>query len=153
MTCDYSSFVLLATAPPRCAKSHGSRPVWWLEPYQEPHLYTPLPALSLNHPVSPCPVPVRGCRALGSISALCKVPRVLREPLGWHTASRHHHTMMPPRCWAVLAGSRQRGGGDHVPCRERAVLPPRAAPAGCPMAAPRVHCRGKEPATPTAHLT
>lgn len=96
------------------------------------------------HP--PAPSLVRGFQGLGRISAACKVPRVVRESLGWHMASRYH-TMVPLRCSAVLAGSRRQGGGDqecHVPCRERAVPPPRVAPAGCPMAAPRLHCQGKK---------
>lgn len=139
-----------------CAKSRGSRPVWWLEPYQQPHLYPPLPALSPDHPSPPAQPLLRGFQGLGRISALCKVPRVGMEPLGWHMASRHH-TAMPPRCWAVLAGSRKRGGGDqecHVPCRERAVPPPGVAPAGCPMAAPRVHCQErKQPHQSTPYLT
>lgn len=102
----------------------------------------------LRHP--PAQFLVRGFQGLGRISTLCKVPRVVREPLGWHMASRHH-TMMPPRCWAVLAASRWRGGGDQkcrVPCRERAVPPPKVAPAGYPMAAPRVPWQGKK-----VHLT
>lgn len=126
-TCNYSSFVLLATAPcPRCAKSHSFRPVWWLEPYQQPHLPTPLPALPLNHPLTPLDQPlVRGFEGPGRISAAWESPQGGKGALGVAPSQQATNND------ATKALARPSGPWAHcVPCRERAVPPPRVLSGG-----------------------
>lgn len=103
--------MLLATAP--CAVPNHTVPDrfggWSL--INNP-IFTLLCLPSPQSTRHPLPVPAEGLPRSGPDQRSVQRPRVGREPLGWHMASRHH-TAMPPRCWAVLAGSRQRGGGDR----------------------------------------
>lgn len=154
MTCNYSSFVLLATAS--CTVPDHTVPDrfggWSL-------INNPIcTLLCLPSPQSthhPCPVSAEGLLRSGQDQRSVQSPQGGEGALGVAHGQQapHSHATEALGCPGRLQATGRRGQECHVPCRERAVPPPRAAPAGCPMAAPRALCQGKKPATPKSLLT
>lgn len=155
MTCNYSSFVLLATAP--CAVPNHTAPDrfggWSL--INSPIFILPcLPCP--QSPGTPCPVPGEGFPSSGQDQPSVRSSQGGEGVLGVAHGQQAPHSDASEvlGCPGRLPAAGRRGAG--VPCTWQGTCRATSQSGSCrlPTAAPRVHCQGKAShAKSTPYLT